>query len=532
MFAQMVITDANVITMQTPQRGCPAAQAIAVEHGRIVGVGTNEDIRPLVGPGTQVLSLPGKSVLPGFIDTHVHFTQTGLNALGPSVYDLLTAREVLEVLDQAVRQVEAGEPVLIYGCSILRLDRPLTRVECDRVAPHHPVLIVDPGGHSCVANSRALSDLGIVSGTHGVARDASTGEPTGLLFGRANRLALFYWHGRLSDTVRRDACRRAAGLAVSAGITTVHAMDGGSPDGHGRWPERHLQVLLEERRTLPVRTVIYFQSTRIERALELGLDRIGGCVCLDGAYNDHTAAFREPYTDDPSTRGTLYFSDDELNDFVNRAHKAGLQISMHAIGDAAIDQLLTAYERALRETPRPDHRHRIEHFSLPALEQIDRAARLGVAVGMQPNFAYVSNSPQAYSPAALRLLGPERYRLRHPYRKIVDAGVLVAGGSSGEPMWPLYGIHAVVNHPDEERRLNVYEALSLYTVNAARIGFEENDKGTIETGKLADLVVLDEDPLTTCPARLQDIPVSMTIVGGEVVYSRMSISEGSTDVHH
>jgi predicted amidohydrolase YtcJ len=196
---------------------------------------------------------------------------------------------------------------------------------------------------------------------------------------------------------------------------------------------------------------------------------------------------------------------------------------MHAIGDAAIEQLLSAYEQALRDTPRSDHRHRIEHFSLPTPEHIERASRLGVALGMQPIFAAMPEGGEVeYQVAGLEFLGPERYQRRHPYRKIVDAGILVGGGSDSDakPMGPLAGIHAVVNHPDEERRLTVMEALSLFTTNAARIGFEEEEKGSIEPGKLADLVVLGADPLEVDPRTLRDIPVGMTIVGGEIVYDR------------
>jgi hypothetical protein len=218
----------------------------------------------------------------------------------------------------------------------------------------------------------------------------------------------------------------------------------------------------------------------------------------------------------------LYFSDEELNAYVERAHMAGLQISMHAMGDAAIEQLLNAYERALTRDPRPDHRHRIEHFSLPTPQHVERAARLEVAVAMQPNFAAMPD-PDAcdgYQSPSAHFLGPERFKRRHPYRAIVDAGILVAGGSDSDAgtMGPLLGMHAVVNHPEPERRLTPREALALYTVNGARIAFEEQTKGTIEPGKLADLVVLGDDPLTADPRTFKEIPVEMTIVGGHVRY--------------
>ena len=524
MSATMVLKDANVITMEAAKR-VPPAQAIAVDEGRIVAVGTNREIEPLLGPKTKVLSLSGRTVLPGFIDTHVHFTQTGLGALGPSVYGITSTEEVLGVVADAAARSEQGRLLLVHGCSIGQLDQHITPGQLETAVPHNPVLIGDVGGHSCVLNGQAWHALGLPAHTQGVVKSLDTGEPTGLLIGRANNLARFHFYGTIDDSTRSAALHRAADMARRVGITTVHALEGGSADGHGWLTERDVELLVQEGENLPVRTLVYFQSTLVQRALDWDLPRIGGCLLVDGAYEEHTAALLEPYTDDPTSKGVLYFSDDELDDFLGRAHRAGLQISMHAIGDAAIEQLLNAYERALIADPRSDHRHRIEHFSLPTPGHIERASRLGVALGMQPIFAAMPEAGSAgYQLPGLELLGPERYKRRHPYRTIVDAGILVAGGSDSDakPLGPLAGMHAVVNHPDDERRLTVMEALSLFTINAAKIAFEEEQKGTIEPGKLADLVVLGDDPLTVDRRTLQDIPVEMTIVGGEITYESHS----------
>lgn len=521
MQANTIIQDAEVITMTRPATKSEA-QAIAIGAGRILAVGANDEMAALAGPETKVLNLAGKTVLPGFIDSHVHFMQTGLGNLGPHVYEVTAAEQVLDVVSDAVARAARGEPVLVHGAWIGGWDRPITQVELDRLAPHNPVMIGDVGAHGCIVNSNAWAMLHLPPQTPGVQIDAG-GEQTGLLLGKANTLARYHYYTRaVDDTTRVAALHRAAELALAVGITTVHALDGGSPDGRGWLPERDVEVLLREQANLPVRTVIYFQSTLVERAVDLRLPRIGGCLWVDGSYGEHTAALMEPYADDPTTKGLLYFTDEEMNDFVSRAHKAGLQISMHAIGDAAIEQLLSAYERVLAADPRPDHRHRIEHFSLPTADQIERVARLGVAVGMQPNFAAMPD-PEAgedLQVAGLQYLGTERYARRHPYRKIIDAGILVAGGSDSDPkpMGPLEGLQAVVNHPDEDRRLTVYEALTLYTINGAKIAFEETTKGTIEPGKVADLVVLGENPLTANPRTLKDITIEMTLVGGKVVY--------------
>jgi predicted amidohydrolase YtcJ len=389
-------------------------------------------------------------------------------------------------------------------------------------------MIGDIGGHACTLNSHAWDMLNLPADTPGI-RSLDSGELSGLLVAEANNRARYQYYGQIEDATRIKAFHQASELAVQHGITTVHALEGGSADGHGWLPERDVEVLLQVQQDLPVRTVIYYQTTDVHSVLELGLSRIGGCVYIDGAYGEHTAALLDPYADDPTTRGALYFSDQELKDCVERAHRTGLQVSMHAIGDAAIEHLLNAYERALAKFPRADHRHRIEHFSLPTADQIKRAARLEVAVAMQPNFALMPEAGAAddHQFASLRFLGRERFERRHPYRRIVDAGILVAAGSDSDagPMGPLLGIHAVVNHPDEDRRLAVYEALTLYTKNGAKIAFEEKEKGTIEAGRLADLVVLGENPLKVPATSLQDISVDMTLVGGQVVYDSVSTNQ-------
>lgn len=520
MIAEQVWLDAEVITMARPTARADA-QALAIDGGMIAAVGSNDEIRALAGPGTQVYSLGGMPVLPGFIDTHVHFMQMGLGLVGPSAYGVTRADQVLAAIAQAAAARDPEQVILLHGYDAGVMDRQVTGADLDRAAPKHSVMIGDIGGHACIVNGRAWEALALPPDLVGIRCDFA-GRPTGLLVALANNVARYRFYGFVEDAARVEALRRAAGFTARFGITTVHALEGGSADGHGWLPERDVEVLLQEREQLPIEMVVYFQSTDVPRALGWHLPRIGGCLYVDGAWGEHTAALLQPYADDPTTRGVLYFTDDELNAYVERAHLAGLQISMHAIGDAAIEQLLTAYERALARHPRSDHRHRIEHFSLPTADHIERVARLGVAVAMQPNFALMPDTGASddYQFASARFIGLERFKRRHPYRKIVDAGLLVAAGSDADAgeMGPMLGIHAVVNHPDAERRLTTYEALALYTANAARIGFEEGSKGTIEPGKRADLVVLGQNPLTADPRSLIDIPVQRTIVGGRVVH--------------
>ena len=518
MSVETILTNARVLTMRDEgeQR---SPQAIAMDAGRIFALGSVTELAPLADSGTRVLDLGGRTVLPGFIDSHVHFTQTGLGSLGPHVYGLRTRAAVLESIAAAVHAAGPDVPLLVHGCSFTDLDTPVSRADLDRIAPAAPLMLGDVGAHACVVNSAAGRLIGLEL-------LPTADEP---LRGSANTQARYQFYSQvIDDDMRRRALQRASQMALEVGITTVHALEGGSADGRGWLPQRDVEILLREQSGLPCRTVVYFQSTDVAQTQLWQLPRIGGCLWVDGSYFEHTAALLEPYADHVGGCGCLYFSQSDLDAFVLRAHCAGMQLSLHAIGDAAIEQVINAYERALKRAPRRDHRHRIEHFSLPTPTQIDRVAELGIAVAMQPNFAQhpLRDAAGERLPAPLEaLLGEERYRRRHPYRRILDAGVLVAGGSDADPkpMGPLIGVEMLASHPEQQRRLSVLEALTLYTVNGAKIAFEEADKGTIAPGKLADLVVLNRDPLLEPPASLSQISVDLTVVAGCVMHRRAGV---------
>jgi predicted amidohydrolase YtcJ len=248
------------------------------------------------------------------------------------------------------------------------------------------------------------------------------------------------------------------------------------------------------------------------------LPRIGGCILLDGDFGPHTAALLEPYADQPDNCGTLYYTQQEVDAFVEAAHRAGLQIAMHAVGDRAAEQALNAYERALERWPRPDHRHRIEHFEVYDEELVARTRRLGVHLAIQPPFNVYFGGHARLNP----ILGEERALRSDPVRSLVEAGIPVGGGSDSAvtPMQPLYGIYSAVNHSNPAERLSVERALRLYTLDNAALAFEEEGKGSIEIGKLGDLVVLSDDPMSVAPETIADIAVEMTVVGGEIVYAR------------
>jgi predicted amidohydrolase YtcJ len=505
----IVICKANIITMDPGQ---PRAEALAVRNGRIAAVGSWEDVAPYA-TGLSVLDLEGKTVLPGFIDTHAHFLWTAQSLIALDVSQAEDHPALQAIVRETVAGTPPGELILGMGFTEYALDTarfsPIIHA-LDAVASDNPVCLIGVTGHTSAVNSRALELLAPPEGMPGVKCDAD-GQPNGLLADEANSLAL----AKLGDSLgAADDMSEVVALAVekalSVGLTTVHALEGGSINEN-----KAVIEFLNIMSGFLLRFVLYFQTMDVDKVMALGLPRIGGCILLDGDVGPHTAALSEPYVDDPACYGTLYYSQEEIDAFVLEAHRAGLQVAMHAVGDGAVEQALNAYEAALTAHPRDDHRHRIEHCEVIREEQVQRAQRLGVALAIQPPFNHYWPH-QEYYPT----IGRERAMKVDPVRMLVRPGLLVAGGSDSTvtPLGPLIGVHAAVNHSNPAERVSVQEALELYTINAARIAFEEGDKGSVEVGKLGDLTVLAQDPFDVNPEQLQDIPVVMTVVGGKTAY--------------
>jgi predicted amidohydrolase YtcJ len=351
----------------------------------------------------------------------------------------------------------------------------------------------------------------------GILRD-NNGRPNGLLTSEANSLASqIFTQAFRANLTAGELLPYAVDQALSVGLTTVHALEGGIAG-----EDEAVAQFIAAAPSLPLRFVLYYQTMDIDKVVDVGLPRIGGCILLDGDVGRCTAALSEPYANAPDNYGTLYHAQGTVNAFVLKAHKAGLQVALHAVGDAAVEQALNAYEAALRAHPRQDHRHRIEHCEVIREDQIQRAQQLGVALAIQPPFNH-------YWPHTdyIANLGEKRAWKADPVRTLVRPGLLVAGGSDSTvtPLGPLIGVHAAVNHSNPFERISVHEAVQLYTISAARMAFKERDRGSLEVGKLGDFVVLAGDPYEVDPREIIDIPVEMTVVGGDMAYRRTDFSE-------
>jgi len=502
-----VFVNGNIITMSSEDS---RARAVVIEGGRIVKTGSNADVQNFIDQGWPVLDLKGKTVLPGFIDTHEHMMLTGLLTAAVHLDDVENVAQILERVADRAGQTEKGG--WIRGSYLneqnIAEKRMPTRTDLDQVCSEHPVFLLHTTGHMCAFNSRALEIINLPLNLEGV--DMESGRPTGVV---RDPGILTYVHPTMSKFIAEkekiEFLQQASQMALDKGVTTLHALDGGDL-GPG-----DTRVIWANRDKFTVRVVCYNQSMDLSEVKELGLPRVGGCICADGAFEAHTAALFEPYADEPDNYGELTYSQETMDKFILEANRAGLQIAVHCESERSIEQVLWAMEKALRDFPRTDHRHRLEHLELPTSNQLERMARAGIMTGMQPAFipAFIGReNMEIYE----TLLGRGRLRRVHPYRTILDHGIPICGGSDSPvtPYDPLAGIQAAVNHPNADERVSLYEALEMFSTTAAWSAFEEKEKGTIEPGKLADLVVLDNDPFAVDAGKISDIKIEEVFLGG------------------
>lgn len=489
------------------------ADALLIQDGRIAAMGRDVELAGRLFPQSRIIDGGDRVVLPGFIDTHVHLVETGLLAQEVDLSPAKTISQALDLLAQAfplrrnprILQAHSLDPSQLKEKRYPRIE------ELNAISSEVPIFVLRRDGHSCVINSAFFGLFDLMNQVPGVEMEATRARPTGTLRAGALELAR-KWRNKLSDGEdRREALRQACWEVARRGATTVHALFS---------REKDMDLLLELAGELPVDVVPYLITLDVDLVQRRGLRQIGGDLMVDGSLGSHTAALFEPYADCPGHRGRLYFHQTQLTGFVARAHKAGLQVAMHAIGDRAVEQLLMAYETVLDGDPREDHRHRIEHAELLTRGQIRRIAQRGVALAVQPAFeTFWGGSEGLYA----HRLGRKRAAMTNPYRSLVDAGVIIAGGSDSfvTPVNPLAGIAACVNRP-QNHRLTVQEAVSVFTSNGAWLGFEEQDKGQLKEGLKADLVILSADPRSVPVRDIENIQIHMVLKEGEVIFEAES----------
>jgi predicted amidohydrolase YtcJ len=527
MEADLVLLNCNVLTMNPSQ---PQAEAVAIKKDKIIKVSTKEDISKTIGKDTQVIKLKKEeTVLPGLIDTHVHIADFGRFLTWLDLKGVKSIEEMKKIIKKRVQKTLQGRWILGQGWNQTSfVEKRFPNVhDLDEVAPDNPVVLYHESGCICAVNSKALESAEITKETTAPAggtieHDPQTIKLTGIL--RENAMNLI-WKFIPEPTEEEilDAISLACEKIVEAGITSAHWIVSSATE------IQMIQRLQVEDR-LPLRVYVIFpidildQMTDLlpNKDLEAGRLRIGGVkIFVDGFLAARTAALKEAYSDDHSTKGKLLYSQKELSAVITKLHKADMHMIIHAMGDQAIDLVLAILEKNLKESPRENHRYRIEQASVLNRKLIQRMEELRVIVGVQP--CTIISEFSAWS--AVDRLGQERARWLYPLKTLFKEGIRVSGGSDCpmEQASPFAGIQAAVTRQAfPEEQVTVEEALRMYTVNAAYASFDENVKGSIEEGKLADLTVVSSDPLTTPPNQIADIEVKMTIVGGKIVHLKTS----------
>jgi predicted amidohydrolase YtcJ len=507
-----MIIEGNILTMSDFQ---PRAAAVGISDGMIATVGDKVDVENKAGNNTQRLDLVDKTVVPGFIETHMHPTQVGNVLLNVDLAAATSISDILQKLANKKSSTAVGDSILglNFNYDIVKERRLPTLEELNTLSLDHPIMVLVYDVHSAMLNTSMLEKIGLPDDTAGLIKDEN-GLPTGLIEDPAIAQVL----QKLLPENESDimtAADAAVKEALSVGITTLHMKE----------PLINLTAIIKNEQSLPIRIKPLIISRSpihedLDEILQYETYRARSTIAFfaDGAPDSKTAAFFEPYCQDLTNYGMLYYQDNELENLIEKTHCAGFQISVHTCGTRATGQVLNAYRKVLRKHPRSDHRHRIEHFEMPLGDQIKQAVDLELGLAMQPMFLYLSGDETFENMRSL--LGSDRVNRWKPLRSILDAGGLVAGGSDAPvtKMSPLKGIQACILHPNKHQRITLYEALKLFTVNAARIGFEEHLKGSIEPGKLADFTILSDNPYSVEPRDVGEIKAEMTIVGGQIVY--------------
>ena len=535
--ASQALLNAKVLTMDSNNS---MAEALLIENDRIAAVGSNEEIRELIKPNTRIRDLSGKTVIPGIIEAHGHFPFSGISVLtvdlkSPPVGPVTTIKQALELLKDKAALTPAGKWVVGFGYddTLLEDQRHFTRQDLDQVSTNHPVYVVHTSAHMGVSNSAALEKMGINRDSADpeggvIKKDPESGEPTGLLLEKANMPVMNVAMKRsLLDNIK--VLRVASMDYLSKGVTTAQ---------NGQAFLKQIGFLTKASRLglTPLRLIIWpngiewLKDSQQEKPMTLRSQ--GKCVIgarklgIDGSIQGYTGYLSEPYHIPPENEGQDYrgyttMAEDNFKDLVKSVHAAGHQIAVHANGDAAIDLVIDAYEEAQKSTFRKDARPIIVHAQMMRPDQIDRVKKLDMTPSFFPahTFFWGDRHHDIF-------MGPERSQRISPSQSALKAGIrfTIHLDTPVLPMIPMRLLWTAVHRQTsggrilgEDERISVMQALRAVTIDAAWQVFQEDNRGSIESGKFADLAILQEDPLQN-PEKLHEIQVDKTIIGGVTVY--------------
>ncbi|TLP80478.1 amidohydrolase [Maribacter sp. ACAM166] len=524
--ADLVITNAIIWTGNENE---PRAEAMAISGDTILSIGSSQKISEFIGKNTEIRDLSGKFVTPGFIDSHVHLLTGGFNLNSVQLRNAKTPAEFIQKIESFAKTVPKGSWILGGDWDHENWSGELpTKEWIDGVTKDNPVFITRLDGHMSLANSIALELAGVTNQTPDIdggdiVRNTN-GELTGLLKDNATDL-IWRFVTEPTEEEKEQALMAAMKYLSSNGVTSVHHMS-------AAW---HYLVLKKARANDKLITRIYAMYPlsdwgNLKKEIDINGSgdnwlKIGGLKgFVDGSLGSHTAAFFDPYLDKSSDNGLFVTPIDSIYKFVKAADKEDFQVMIHAIGDKAIHNLLNTFEKIQKENGNKDRRFRVEHAQHISQNDIKRFSQLNVIPSMQPYHAIDDGR------WAEKLIGSDRIKTTYAFKSLLDEQAKLVFGSDWfvAPPIPLMGIYAAVTrrtlddkNPEgwvPEQKITAVQALIAYTKNAAYASFEEDIKGTLESGKLADFVIISEDLTKVDPVRIKDLKILETYVGGKKVY--------------
>jgi predicted amidohydrolase YtcJ len=516
----LILYNANIWTVSNE---LPRAQAAAIRDGRFLAVGSNDDVLPLAMPATRKIDLGWKTVLPGFNDAHAHPCESGVEHLRMVACDRDSIGSIQSALRERAHTTAPGRWVLGFLYDDGKTPRPITRLDLDSAVPDHPVLIHHRGGHTVFVNSLAFQTAGVTEATPDPPGGRFERDASGHLTGFVGDAATGVFEKYIEDHPSREDYRRGAALIskmfAAKGVTSTCDADSNPADVQGYQDARDAGEL---RFRVYCHVGAHFLDRYISAGIHTGFGdefvRIGGVKqYADGSISERTAWLSQPYIGIPNFSGLELSTREELLEIARKAHAAGWQLATHANGDLAIDRILGVYEQVQRDNPRRDARFRIEHCTLLNDSLVARMKALRALPIPFSCYVYFHGD-------ILHYYGEPRAEHMFPMRTFIDAGLRPPDSSdyTASPSDPMMWLESQVTRTDyrgkvwgANQRITVEEAIRCGTLNGAYASFEENLKGAIEPGKLADLVVLGQDPFKVDTSSLRKIPVERTMLGGK-----------------
>lgn len=533
MKADIVFFNGPVLTVDSNDS---VLSGVAVKGNRIIFTGSSDEALKYADENTRRIDLKGRCLIPGFIDSHLHTGVLGANALAidcrsPGVSSI---EDIKNLVRAAAKVTPKGQWIRGWGYDHSKLaeQRHPNRWDLDEVAPDHPVILTRCCAHISTHNSKSLELACLKDNSpdpEGGVMDRENGVINGVM--RENAHMSILKTSQLTREEVIEAMEAASGMLIAEGITTVH--DSG---GYGSLQMGAIQDAVKQNK-LKVRLYamifsfvenVKFVEDYLKAGIHTGFGddrlKLGPIkLMIDGSSSGPTAATLEPYACNPKDSGILSMTQEQVDDIIFRAHAAGWQVTAHAVGDKAVTMITNAIEKALRVLPRENHRHRIEHCAMINDELLARIKKLGIIPIPQPIFLY------EFGDGYMRNYGKDRAYRMFTCKSFLDRGIMTAGSSDCPITFsnPILNMHLAVNRETQtgqiinpEERISVQQALRMFTYNGAYASFDEDKKGSIETGKLADLAVLSQSLLDVSPDRIKEVTVDMTLIDGRIVYEK------------